>query len=107
MTSPGDDAALDINDLYVFEGEAADRTAIAVTVSPAAASDSWFARGSRQSYSIRIDQDGDAVEDVTYHFRFFGPFFGANGGMSNSLFRAYRYAVDSPEIGGRLAGPGH
>jgi hypothetical protein len=76
LTSPGDDAALDINDLYVFEGAGQNRTVIAVTVSPAAGADAEFANGARQAYSIRIDQDGDAVEDLTYHFRFFGPFFG-------------------------------
>ena len=71
-----DDTQLDINDLYVFEGARSDRTAIAVTVSPVAGPDSTFADGRTQSYSIRIDQDGDAIEDLTYHYRFFGPFFG-------------------------------
>ncbi|MFQ5682042.1 MAG: arylsulfotransferase family protein [Candidatus Binatia bacterium] len=34
---------------------------------------------------------------------FFAPYQGA--GPANSLFRAYRYGPDSPEIGGRLASP--
>ena len=66
LTSPNGIAALDINDLYVFEGRPG-HTAIAVTVSPAAAADARFAGGFDGHYSIRVDLDGDAVEDQTYN----------------------------------------
>lgn len=75
LTSPDGIAELDINDLYVFE-RSPGRTVLAVTVSPAASADSAFAGGFSNAYSLRIDTNGDAVEDVTYHvrapFRVFG-----------------------------------
>jgi hypothetical protein len=67
LTSPDGIAELDINDLYVFEGSPG-KTVLAVTVSPVASADSDFA-GFSNAYSFRIDTNGDAVEDVTYHVR--------------------------------------
>lgn len=75
LTSPDGIGELDINDLYVFEG-APGRTTLALTVSPLASADSDFAGGLSNAYSFRIDTNGDAVEDLTYHvqapFRAFG-----------------------------------
>lgn len=67
LTSPGGINELDVNDLYVFEGKPGS-TALAVTVAPTATAETEFA-GKRSNYSIRIDLDGDAVEDRTYHIR--------------------------------------
>ena len=41
-------------------------------------------------------------------WEFVNPWFGKtrDGGMSNAVFRSYRYAADSPEIAGRLNLPG-
>ena len=52
---------------------------------------------------FEVTSDGDIVWE--YVSPFFGPYdwFGLErGGYGNSLFRAYRYAADSPEIAGRL-----
>jgi len=68
LTSPDGIGQLDINDLYVFEGSPG-RTVLAMTVSPAAGTDTTFANGFRNTYSIRIDKDGDAVEDLTYNLQ--------------------------------------
>lgn len=75
LTSPGGLSQLDINDVYVFEGRPGN-TVIAMTVSPLATADTTFAKGFRNTYSIRIDLDGDAVEDQTYHVRMLFDFMG-------------------------------
>lgn len=72
LTSPAGRNELDINDVYVFEGQPG-HTALAVTVAPAAAADAQFA-DKRSAYSIRLDFDGDAIEDRTYHVRTLFPF---------------------------------
>ena len=43
---------------------------LALTVNPAAAGDADFATNKEGSYHIRIDTNGDAVEDVTYSIEF-------------------------------------
>ena len=65
LTSPDGVTQLDINDLYVFEGRPG-ATTLAMTVNPMATADSELAR-SKGGYAFRIDLDGDAVEDRTYH----------------------------------------
>ena len=70
LTSPGGEAQLDINDLYVFEGSDPDNTVLALTVNSAATGDTSFASFREGSYHIRIDNNGDAVEDITYSLTF-------------------------------------
>ncbi len=67
---PGGDIQADINDLYAFAG-ATGNTVLAVTVHPAANSLSTF--GSDVLYQIKIDTNGDAVEDISYKFSFSAP----------------------------------
>lgn len=69
LTSPSGVGELDIADLYVFEGKPG-YTTIAATVAPLATTDTRFKSGPANSYSFRIDTSGDAVEDLTYNFRF-------------------------------------
>jgi hypothetical protein len=65
---------LDINDVYVFPGSTTDRLALAVTTSspitPAASAGSSFDPGIL--YQIKIDNTGDAVEDLVFQFTFTG-----------------------------------
>lgn len=70
LTSPGDNPRLDINDLYVFEGQNENNTVLAVTVNPLAAGNPRFDRWAEGAYHLRIDNNGDAVEDITYTFTF-------------------------------------
>lgn len=70
LNSPGGDARLDINDLYVFEGSNASNTVLAVTVSPLAAGDSTFIDKQDGSYHLRVDTNGDAREDIMYTVEF-------------------------------------
>ncbi len=70
LNPPGGDARLDINDVYVFAGSNAAKTVLAATVNPAATGDSRFAIEKVGAYHIRIDKNGDAVEDITYTLEF-------------------------------------
>ena len=54
----------------------------------------------------------EVTPDQKIVWEYVSPFFGAynwfgleRGGSGNSLFRAYRYSADSPEIGGRIKSP--
>ena len=55
---------------------------------------------------FEVAPDGDIV------WEYVSPFFGPDnriglerGGYGNSLFRAYRYAADGPELAGRVKSP--
>jgi hypothetical protein len=70
LTSPGGKTQLDINDVYVFQGSDPSKTVLALTVNPAATGDTRFATRRDGAYHLRIDRNGDAVEDVTYSLTF-------------------------------------
>jgi hypothetical protein len=70
LTSPGGDPRFDINDLYVFEGQRRSNTVLAATVNPLATGDSSFLTLKDGAYFLRVDNNGDAVEDVTYSVQF-------------------------------------
>jgi hypothetical protein len=65
---------LDINDVYAFPGSSSGRIVLAVTTSspltPAQTPNAFFA--TRQLYQIKVDNNGDAVEDLVLQFRFVG-----------------------------------
>jgi hypothetical protein len=67
LTSPGGDPRADINDLYVFEG-APTSTVLAATYVPAAPGDAAFGTGIL--YELKVDVDGDAVEDHSFELSF-------------------------------------
>jgi hypothetical protein len=75
-SSPGGDARFDINDLYVFEGRRSKNTVLAATVSPLATGDSRFIPSKTGAYFLRVDKNGDAVEDITYSVSFLDKFRG-------------------------------
>ncbi|HKX74677.1 MAG TPA: DUF4331 family protein, partial [Acidimicrobiia bacterium] len=68
LNPPGGDIQADINDLYVFEGANPDSTVIAATVHPVADASSSF--GADILYELKIDTDGDAIEDHSFEFTF-------------------------------------
>ena len=65
---------LDINDVYAFPGSNANRIALVLTTSspltPAATTNAAF--DTDQLYQIKIDNNGDAVEDLVLQFTFSG-----------------------------------
>ena len=65
---------MDINDLYAFPGSSPDRIAIALTtaspITPAQAS--TFSFDPNLLYQIKVDNNGDAVEDLVFQVTFEG-----------------------------------
>lgn len=68
LMSPSGNAQADINDLYAFAGSEPGTTVLAMTVVPAAPGDASF--GTDVLYQLKIDTDGDAVEDQSLEFTF-------------------------------------
>lgn len=74
--APGlaNDPAADITDVYTFKGErGTTHQAFVINVSPAyvpAAGPNWYRFDDDVLYELHIDNSGDAVEDVTYQFKF-------------------------------------
>jgi Domain of unknown function (DUF4331) len=62
--------AIDINDLYVFEAADPANTVLTFTVNPAAGNISGTDFDPAAVYSILVDTDGDAAEDMTYTIDF-------------------------------------
>ena len=104
LMSPDGETRLDINDLFVFEGADADNTVVAVTVSPVAGETSRFARTREGAYHIRIDNDGDALEDITYTVSFLG--YPAAGTQLAIVQRATGERASWIRPGGKLVGIG-
>ncbi len=69
----------DINDVYVFQGSDASRTALVMTTNPAT---NFFGHefGTNVRYAINVDRNGDARQDLAYVWRFGAP----NGGGAQS-----------------------
>jgi Domain of unknown function (DUF4331) len=91
----------DINDVYVFEGEMAKRTVLAMTTNPAV---NLFggAFGPNVRYIINVDTDGDVKPDIKYVWR-----FGADGD-GGQAYVVQRYRGDDAKslTGGKLVGFG-
>jgi len=104
LMSPDGKTRLDINDLFVFEGASEDNTVLALTVSPVAAERARFARVREGAYHIRIDNDGDAIEDITYSFTFVG--HRKAGKQLVLVRRAVGERASEARPGGKLVGIG-
>jgi len=74
LTPPGGDTRLDINDVYAFRSPVnASNTVLIATVNPLAGvlNDGTFRPGA--GYELKIDDDGNAKEDMTYRVEFGAP----------------------------------
>ena len=103
---------LDINDVYAFPGSTADRIVLVMTTqSPITPANTAAARFDPNAlYQIKIDNTGDAVEDLVLQFQFddtqgggqqvgmFGPVAPTTRGMLN------RVAKTTPDIVGAIGG---
>ena len=101
---------MDINDVYAFPGSSEDRIAIVVTTqSPITPAGTAAARFDPNAlYQIKIDNNGDAVEDLVLQFQFddlqgggqrvalFGPVAPTNTGPNNRVAKA------TPDIVGNI-----
>jgi len=80
LTPPGGDVRADINDVYAFQSPTnAGRTVLVMTVNGLTPADTpaYFGRGvpgvassKAISYFFHVDNDGDAIAEVTYRLRF-------------------------------------
>ncbi len=75
LTPPGGDTRLDITDVYVFQSPSnPDNTVLIMNVNPLAGvlNDGTF-RAGNALYTLKIDTNGDAKEDITYRIKFSRP----------------------------------
>ena len=74
----------DINDVYAFQGADASRTVLVMTTNPAI---NLFGGkfGANVRYTINVDNDGDAVQDLAYVVRF------DNGAAGNQQYSVERF----------------
>jgi hypothetical protein len=80
------DGRIDINDIYVFQGQNAANTALVMTVNPAAGllSPTKFRPGAL--YEFKVDTGSNAIEDIALRVKFGG--VRADGSQAISVFRA-------------------
>lgn len=80
------DGRIDINDVYVFQGRNAGRTALVMTVNPAAGllSPTTFRPAAR--YEFKVDTGTDAIEDISLRVKFGA--VRADGSQSIDISRA-------------------
>jgi len=97
------DGRIDINDVYVFEGQNAGNTVLAMTVAPAAGllSPTSFRPGAL--YEFKVSTNGDAIPDVAYRIKFGG--VQGNGTQSLTVLRAN--GAGNPASGGGGSPIGH
>jgi hypothetical protein len=69
-TAVSANGAVDINDVYVFEGSDAGNTVLAMTLNPAAGVISGTTFDAAAAYRFQIDSDADAVADSTLTITF-------------------------------------
>src|SRR6266566_4249469 len=68
-----EDGRVDLCDLYVFEGADPDTTVLILTVNPDAGTSSPTTFHPEVLYEFKIDTNEDALEDLSYRFRFGEP----------------------------------
>ena len=100
------DPAADLTDVYVFKSkEQADHFTFVMNVSPAYnphAGPNWYGFDDEVLYELHVDNTGDAVEDVTYQFRFKTNDYRALEGKG--LIVSYFPQIVFDEAKGRYAG---
>ena len=94
---PGDDARLDITDLYVFQSpDSRDRTVLVLDVNPLMTGSEFHPDA---VYRINIDNDSDALADVAFTFTFSRP---VQGTQSATVHHATGAQAREAEPGGEL-----
>ena len=70
LTSPSARPDADINDVYAFNSDRAGRTVLVMTTGPGAGAIAPKTYATDVSYKINVDQNGDAIEDLSYIVKF-------------------------------------
>ena len=96
LKSPGDDARLDLTDLFVFTApDNPDRTVLIMDSNPFTKGDAFHPDA---VYRFNIDNDGDAIADVAFSFTFSAP---DNGQQTATVY--YATGADAVERANREA----
>jgi len=96
-----EDGRVDLCDLYVFEGADPDTTVLILTVNPDAGKSSPTTFHPEVLYEFKIDTNADAIEDLSYRFRFDEP--DAKGQQTITVLRAEGEDAQSGMHGEQLA----
>jgi len=99
-----EDGRLDLCDMYAFGGEEPGTTVLIFTVNPDAGKSSPTTFHPEALYEIKLDTDGDAVEDITFRVNFGEPV--TDGAQSFSVGRVEGEAARNPVAEGELLGEG-
>jgi len=100
MTAPGGDKRLDINDVYIFKSPSnSNNVVFIVTLFPLAGVGGPATFHPGASYEFKIDNDGDAKEDLTYRITFSAP----NAALGQELLLRCTPASTCGEKGAVLA----
>ena len=98
------DGRLDLCDMYAFGGGEPGTTVLIFTVNPDAGKSSPTTFHPEAVYEIKLDTDGDAVEDAAFRVTFGGP--DADGARGFAVSRAEGAALRDPGAQGELLGEG-
>ena len=96
-----EDGRVDLCDLYVFDGATSDTTVLILTVNPDAGKTSPTTFHPEVVYELKIDTNEDALEDLSYRFRFGEP--DTSGQQTITAFRAEGNDAQSGTDGEQLA----
>jgi hypothetical protein len=97
LTFPGDDARLDLTDLFVFPAPGnPDKTVLIIDVNPFMTGSEFHPEG---VYRINIDNDGDAQADVAFTFVFSEP---EDGMQTSTAYYATGSQARQPEPSGEV-----
>lgn len=96
-----EDGRVDLCDLYVFDGADPDTTVLIMTVNPDAGKSSPTTFHPEVLYEFKIDTNQDALEELSYRFRFGEP--DAGGEQSLTVLRAVGEDAPSGTGGEQLA----
>src|SRR5438876_6219325 len=96
-----EDGRVDLCDLYVFDGADPDTTVLIMTVNPDAGKSSPTTFHPEVVYEFKIDTNEDALEDLSYYFRFGVP--DASGQQALTVLRAEGEDARSGMDGEQLA----
>ncbi len=96
-----EDGRVDLCDLYVFDGATSDTTVLILTVNPDAGKTSPMTFHPEVVYEFKIDTNEDAIEDLSYRFRFSEP--NASGQQTITVLRAEGHDAQSGTDGEQLA----
>lgn len=110
LDAPGvmSDGSLDINDLYAFQSPTnPDNSVLILTVNPGAGAISGTDFSSTGLYQLQIDNNGDALPDITYEATFGAPVAGGQAfsltrteGAVTTALAAGTTGTDAPVAGG-------